>query len=176
MTSVLSNGCTVQVESIINTTISIEENSSIIVSVPCNPTTGYQAFVSIQDQAVVSNPEHHYESAPNPQGLCGSGGRTLFTLTGLKPGTSSLFFGQKRSWEQGGGVDHMPLGVVVVEAAALSSHGPSSTLSSSSLSTPVCGGYTTAKAPTADVISLVNGVRSQLQGQELFTKFDVSLI
>lgn len=80
---------------------SIHETKAVTISLNANATTGYvwSGFVLGGDSVVLNSAEGTYVVDEAPDGLCGVGGQTYFTLIPVKPGTSIVIFNYARGWE-----------------------------------------------------------------------------
>ena len=80
--------------------ISARLNQSFSISLPANPTTGYQWFV-YYDHALLRLESSEFEigtvAAATPR--VGAGGTSVFVFTPLQPGKTTIRFVYKRSWE-----------------------------------------------------------------------------
>lgn len=86
-------------------------NQSFTISLPANPTTGYEWFVDY-DSALLRQDSLQFESASGAAGIAGTssgaasaaprvgaGGISVFVFTPLQPGKTTIYFVYKRSWE-----------------------------------------------------------------------------
>ena len=79
----------------------IHETKAVTISLDANATTGYvwSGFVIGGDSVVLNSAEGTYVVDEAPEGLCGVGGQTYYTLIPVKPGTSIVVFNYARGWE-----------------------------------------------------------------------------
>lgn len=79
----------------------IHETKAVTISLNANATTGFawSGFVMGGDSVVLSSAEGTYVVDDAPEGLCGVGGQTYFTLIPVKPGASIVVFSYVRGWE-----------------------------------------------------------------------------
>jgi len=71
-------------------------NESFTISIPANPTTGYN-WTADYDYILLDQGRAEFEKSPS--GALGSGGTSVFVFTPLKPGKTTIYFVYKRSWE-----------------------------------------------------------------------------
>ena len=71
-------------------------NESFTISIPANPTTGYN-WTADYDYVLLEQGRTEFEKSPS--GALGSGGTSVFVFTPLKPGKTTIYFVYKRSWE-----------------------------------------------------------------------------
>ena len=71
-------------------------NEPLTISIPANPTTGYN-WTADYDYILLRQGRAEYEKSPS--GALGSGGTSVFVFTPLKPGKTTIYFVYKRSWE-----------------------------------------------------------------------------
>jgi predicted secreted protein/nitrous oxidase accessory protein NosD len=71
-------------------------NEPFTISMPANPTTGYN-WTADYDYVLLNLAKAVYEKSPS--GALGSGGTSVFVFTPLKPGKTTIYFVYKRSWE-----------------------------------------------------------------------------
>lgn len=69
---------------------------SFTISIPANPTTGYN-WTADYDYVLLAQGNAVYETSHS--GALGSGGTYVFVFTPLKPGKTTIYFVYKRSWE-----------------------------------------------------------------------------
>ncbi|MDU9376505.1 hypothetical protein McpSp1_11260 [Methanocorpusculaceae archaeon Sp1] len=74
----------------------IPANDKIQFILPSNPTTGY-GWIAADVSGLVIN--QTYEATPVEEGIAGSGGNDIFTITADKAGTYQFVAEYKRSWE-----------------------------------------------------------------------------
>ncbi|MDV0444393.1 protease inhibitor I42 family protein [Methanorbis rubei] len=74
----------------------IPANDMIRFILPSNPTTGYQWITKNVSGLVINQT---YEATPVAEGIVGSGGVEIFTITADKAGTYEFTAEYKRSWE-----------------------------------------------------------------------------
>ncbi len=94
----------------------IHETKAVTISLDANPTTGYvwSGFVIGGNSVVLNSAEGTYVVDDAPEGLCGVGGQTYYTLIPMKPGTSIVIFNYARVWEP----DFMEQRVVLADVDA----------------------------------------------------------
>jgi dUTP pyrophosphatase len=73
---------------------------TVVLSQRCNPTTGYDWYVTVKDESIVAV-ESEYHQDEHEEGMAGVGGTTRFTFTGLKPGRTEVILTYMRPWQQG---------------------------------------------------------------------------
>jgi predicted secreted protein len=71
-------------------------NESFTISLPSNPTTGYN-WVADYDYVLLEQGRAGFEKSPS--GALGSGGTSVFIFTPQQPGKTTIYFVYKRSWE-----------------------------------------------------------------------------
>ncbi len=71
-------------------------NEPFTISIPANPTTGYN-WTADYDYVLLAQGKAMYEMSPSR--ALGSGGTSVFVFTPLKPGKTTIYFVYKRSWE-----------------------------------------------------------------------------
>jgi len=88
------------------------DRDGTVLSFQSNLTTGFEwtAFVLSGDAVEVSAGAYIADQTEEP--VCGSGGRTEFTLTAQKPGQSLIVFTYARSWEEDSWMQSIILAVV----------------------------------------------------------------
>jgi inhibitor of cysteine peptidase len=72
------------------------------ITLPCNPTTGYEWELKAIDRkvAVPSGPIE-YRQAPAGPGMAGVGGTCVLPVKGVKPGKTEAVLVYRRPWEKG---------------------------------------------------------------------------
>ena len=73
-------------------------NEPFTISLPANPTTGYEWTVDY-DYVLLKKESAQYESAIAEPVRVGAGGSSVFVFTPLMPGKTTIYFVYKRSWE-----------------------------------------------------------------------------
>ena len=71
-------------------------NEPFTISMPANPTTGYN-WTADYDYVLLNLGKAVYERSPSR--ALGSGGTSVFVFTPMKPGKTTIYFVYKRSWE-----------------------------------------------------------------------------
>ena len=71
-------------------------NEPFTISMPANPTTGYN-WTADYDYVLLNQGKAVYEMSSS--GALGSGGTSVFVFTPMKPGKTTIYFVYKRSWE-----------------------------------------------------------------------------
>jgi predicted secreted protein len=71
-------------------------NESFTISLPSNPTTGYN-WTADYDYVLLEQGRAGFEKSPSR--ALGSGGTSVFVFTPLQPGKTTIYFVYKRSWE-----------------------------------------------------------------------------
>ena len=73
-------------------------NEPFTISLPANPTTGYEWKVDY-DYVLLKQESAQFERASAETVRVGAGGTSVFVFTPIKPGKSTIYFVYKRSWE-----------------------------------------------------------------------------
>ena len=73
-------------------------NEPFTISLPANPTTGYQ-WNADYDYVLLKQESAQFERASAETVRVGAGGTSVFVFTPIKPGKSTIYFVYKRSWE-----------------------------------------------------------------------------
>jgi predicted secreted protein len=73
-------------------------NEPFTISLPANPTTGYQ-WNADYDYVLLKQESAQFERASTETVRVGAGGTSVFVFTPIKPGKSTIYFVYKRSWE-----------------------------------------------------------------------------
>ena len=76
--------------------MAIPANDMIRFGLPANPTTGYQWAAANVTGLVINQT---YDATPVAEGIVGSGGHDIFTITAENAGTYTFTAGDQRSWE-----------------------------------------------------------------------------
>ncbi|HEX7445414.1 MAG TPA: protease inhibitor I42 family protein [Methanothrix sp.] len=76
--------------------IRVRVNEPFTISMPANPTTGYN-WTADYDYVLLNLGKAVFEKSPSR--ALGSGGTSVFVFTPLKPGKTTIYFVYKRSWE-----------------------------------------------------------------------------
>jgi predicted secreted protein len=78
--------------------ISAKVNDPFTISLPANPTTGYE-WNANYDYVLLKEESAQFERAPAETVRVGAGGTFVFVFTPIKPGKTTIRFVYKRSWE-----------------------------------------------------------------------------
>lgn len=82
------------------------ESAMFMITMPANPTTGYQLTVQKYDTDLFKLVESHYQSSK--PALMGSGGKMVFKFELLEghvyPKNTQMVFRSARPWEKGDGI------------------------------------------------------------------------
>lgn len=78
--------------------ISARVNESFAISLPANPTAGYE-WNADYDYGLLKQESAGFETAASDAHLVGTGGAFVFVFLPLKPGKSTIYFVYKRPWE-----------------------------------------------------------------------------
>ena len=73
-------------------------NESFTISLPANPTTGYE-WKADYDYILLKQESAQFEGAASGTKRVGAGGTSVFVFQPIKPGKSTIYFVYKRSWE-----------------------------------------------------------------------------
>ncbi|MDD4162320.1 MAG: protease inhibitor I42 family protein [Methanothrix sp.] len=73
-------------------------NEPFTISLPANPTTGYQ-WKADYDYVLLKEESAQFERASTGTANVGAGGTSVFVFTPLMPGKTTIYFVYKRSWE-----------------------------------------------------------------------------
>ncbi len=73
-------------------------NEPFTISLPANPTTGYEWQVDY-DYVLLKRESDQFEEATSMMKRVGAGGTSVFVFLPMKPGKSTIYFVYKRSWE-----------------------------------------------------------------------------
>lgn len=79
--------------------VALSKDSTLVVSLASNPTTGYRWIPSPQ-QLLSAPAEAEYVQRAGSVGLCGAGGTESWTFRPLDKGTEVLKFQYARPWEK----------------------------------------------------------------------------
>lgn len=94
----IPEGATVLTEADNGGSTAVEANTSIVVQLSGNPTTGYTWSVNSYDTGILSLEGHDY-TADTSDGV-GSGGTFTFLFKALAPGSSTIKLSYARPWEK----------------------------------------------------------------------------
>ena len=78
--------------------ITAKVNEPFTISLPANPTTGYEWKVDY-DYVLLKEESAEFERASSETVRVGVGGASVFVFTPIKPGKTTIYFVYKRSWE-----------------------------------------------------------------------------
>jgi inhibitor of cysteine peptidase len=82
-------------------TVRLKPQKEVIVTLPFNPTTGYNwEMVDQGAETAVLIVAKEFRSSANPSGRVGAGGEEYFRLRLLKSGRFAVTFVYRRSWEK----------------------------------------------------------------------------
>ena len=73
-------------------------NEPFTISLPANPTTGYEWKVDY-DYVLLKQESAQFERDSQEKVAVGAGGTSVFVFTPIKPGKSTIYFVYKRAWE-----------------------------------------------------------------------------
>ncbi len=73
-----------------------------MITLPCNPTTGFQWDVkSVNRKVALPKGPVTYHPIAGTEGLMGAGGRCTLDVQGMKPGKTTVVLVYHRAWEKG---------------------------------------------------------------------------
>ncbi len=78
--------------------VALEVKQTLVLSLPSNPTTGYQWEIAGLDKAILKETDHEYQADQPAQ--IGSGGKEVWRFQALKSGTTRLRLEYSRPWEE----------------------------------------------------------------------------
>ncbi|WP_157535387.1 protease inhibitor I42 family protein [Nocardia inohanensis] len=82
--------------------LTLVPGQGLIITLPSNPTTGFQWGLAELDQGIVKqNGSPEYRQDPSPEGMVGVGGQAIWNFAAAGPGATRLTLEYRRPWEQG---------------------------------------------------------------------------
>jgi len=90
---------------------SLQQGETFEITLEANATTGFSWEIAEIDEDIVQLVGSEYVPEPNPEQLCGKGGKTVFRFQAVGSGETTLKWVYHRSWEK----DVEPLKTHVVQ-------------------------------------------------------------
>lgn len=94
--------------------LQLKKGESYVLQLKGLATSGYEWICAIENDGVVAVKKEFSATAQTEKKLSGASADETFTITGLQPGKTQLYFKQVRSWEKGNPASERKIMVTII--------------------------------------------------------------